>query len=697
MTTAPAASKDKGKARAIDPVPNSNNDSPAIRLVKPQPIPSTSLLNIEYPGILGDDAGPSSSSSYSSLDRALSTLHPSALPPLTSSAIEGLNFLSRIPNEGLRIVECRLGGFPPQTGSSNDGNIDQVYKAPLIGEAVPTHNIVIRIVKRTWRQKKRKRASSASPAQGANGSAQVDDMVLDPALFEDGNAANGESQPQQANGHDEHNDKRSRYTGRVKKEYCVEVLGMATNTVRFRSMADFAFQPSISTSSAASTDATQQLDPVMALHKALATMDLKAFQNFRIPEQLEDYQVSDSATSAPPRSNLHMVPPAFFSRMDVPFNYNFQQTPYSELRTVPVPAHLTKTGISFAHALRRDNVPPGQMQRFVNRVRLSNITPQPFRVGRDAKVPTKPLQDVIRIEHRCDPKILARLRELLVERPMWSRVALKNQLNEAELKEVSGNNEKVYYALVGYSMVGGPWRDTMVRFGYDVRKDHSSRIYQRIFLRGAPALREQSQRVAALSPAAGPAEGEGEGEAEEGEDDADETSAARSSVVPLPASERSRNTHLFDGTTLHRHVGNFQLCDINDPLIQPWIWRANDADLPASGPPIAGETQSAALQPIGTPWLRSTWDAETGWYTKRALELIRALLAARFKALTDTGRPLEEAAVEAIVSRIRQKWREEDAPPEVAGEGAAQREAGDGQADAAAQEGEGTDIDPALA
>ncbi len=50
--------------------------------------------------------------------------------------------------------------------------------------------------------------------------------------------------------------------------------------------------------------------------------------------------------------------------------------------------------------------------------------------------------------------MLERLKELLRERPMWSRVALKNQLR-AEVRELNGNNEKVFYALVGYSMVGG--------------------------------------------------------------------------------------------------------------------------------------------------------------------------------------------------------------------------------------------------
>ncbi|SNX84269.1 uncharacterized protein MEPE_02977 [Melanopsichium pennsylvanicum] len=423
--------------------------SPTIHLVQPQPIPSTTLLNVEYPGILTHDTEPQlSRAQYTSLDRALSTLHPSALPSLTSSPHEALKFLSKIPNEGLKAVECRLGAFPSHPLSShqhesattlNHANIHQVYRAPLIGEAVPTHNIVIRIIKRTWRQKKRKHNTTPpSPAQHKSESAYQNGIALDPALFTDKDLIQNDRQH-----------KRTRYTGRTKKEYIVEILGMATNTVRFRSMADFAFQPQVCVDSTSSSSQTMQLDPVMALHKALATMDLEAFQRFSIPEQLEDYQIASSDQEKSIQSNLGMVPPAFFSRMDVPFNYSFVQTPYSELRMVPTPVHLTRpsTSASFAHALKQSDIPPASMQRFVNRVRLSNIAPQPFRVGRDTEIPTKPLADVVRIEHRCDAQVLARLRELLVQRPVWSRMALKNQLNPVESKELQGTNEKVYFAL----------------------------------------------------------------------------------------------------------------------------------------------------------------------------------------------------------------------------------------------------------
>ncbi|GAK64536.1 RNA polymerase iii transcription factor [Moesziomyces antarcticus] len=588
----------KGKARALDPSlpsqPASSAESITERTIQPRAIPATTLLSVEYPGILSEDAaGPSSAS----LERALSTLHPSTLPPLTSSAHEGLRFLARIPNDGLRVVECRLGGF--------DGGVDNVYRSPLIGEVVPTSNVVLRIVKRTWRQKRKRPPSPPVEAH---------DSALDPALF----AGTAPPAAQQMHGNGDANDW---YTGRVKKEYAVHALGMASNTVRFRSMADYAFQPAITTTATPTSNgarAEPELDAVMSMHKALATMDLAAFERFRVPVQDEDYQTRDGV------SQLGMVPPAFFSRMDVPFSYGFQQTPYSELRSVPATPHLATPagGRSFAHALAGE---PG-MQRFVNRVRL-NIAPQPFRVGKDSRVPTKPAADVVRIEHRCDASVVARLRELLAERPVWSRVALKSQLDANGVREMGGNNEKVYYALVGYSMVGGPWRDTIVRFGYDVRSDCSSRIYQRVFLRSTvhrpstTAEEEEEEEVPSMG------------------------------AVGL--GEKAGSTHVFDGVTLRRGVGNFQLCDIEDPLITPYIWRRNDDELP--------KDSVLPLERMGTRWLRDTFDPETGWYTRRALELIRAVIAARFKALIDTQTPLDPAALGTVVARIRTRWHEEDA------------------------------------
>ena len=654
-----APQTDKGKGKQLE-------------YAKVVPVPNVHLLTVEYPGIIADAPPILHPGEYSPLDKALSTFHPSSLPPHTSSPHSGLQYLANIHRHDLKVVECRLGSFasPPHasssttstTSTSTNADIHDMYRSPLIGQAVNTQNLVIRVNKRVWKKKRRKKPD--------------DHGVID------------ESQP-------------TEYTGDVRKEYTIQVVGVADKTLRFRSMADFAFKPDLTpgraqaqapapapadadamhvdTEASSPSQSELALDPVIQLHSALARMDLQALKRWQAPEQLEDYEVlvDDGKGAKTKRSNLRMLPPAFFSRADVPFSYNMQQTPYSELRTVPRPPHMAKP-LDPARTLTTSAATDTHMQRFVNRVRLTNIAPQPFRLGKDADVPTQPSVEVLRIENRCDPRVLSRLREILERRPIWSRLAFKSQLTPKEIYELEGTNAKVYFALVGYSMVGGPWRDTIVRFGYDTRTQVESRVYQRIFLRSKRDWIGAGDTDAAVpAPAAAAAAGGGGGEA--GHDVATESGGAgtghmhlrksyptsRRPTVPVPVPDESstspadlaevrgtqlaqshRNVHKFDGRTLNRSIGNFQLCDIEDDMIRPYIVRTNE------DPDHEG---------LGITWLRDVCDDETGWYTRRALDLIRQLVAARFKSLMDKGTPLGHEAVQDIVRRTKAKWAEEDA------------------------------------
>ncbi|PWZ02336.1 hypothetical protein BCV70DRAFT_198620 [Testicularia cyperi] len=775
---------DKGKAKEglaaadveILSVPAAQRQSPSITTshttpgldptvyVWPQSIPSTALLNIEYPGIISNDdasdvqpgnthAGPSSRA-YSPLDRALSSLHPSPLPPATSTPHNALSFLSRIHNDGMRIVECRLGSYaqPPLLASQEesdpagndcssrhrarqvDSAFEDLYRSPVIGETVDTHNIVIRIVKRTWRQKRRAKSTSPSSHQHSNPVVLPDDELIDPALDPALDPSLKDSMDidtsQQSGPPTQSKLQTDRYTGRIKREYRVEVVGVATKTVRFRSMADFAYQPdtsapppsSASDSASASTSSASTLDPVMALHGALATMDLEYFKQFQIPEQKEDYQVAGPDGKL--YSNVGMIPPAFFSRQDIPFTYGFQQTPYSEIRTVPRPPHMSKLLQPMAswttpipdpkdrhngEAHVKDVVLGSQMQRYVNKVRLSNIAPQPFRLGRDTTVPVHPLPEVLRIEGRCEPEILSTLREILDQRPVWSRMAFKNQLSPQQLQLIEGTNGKVYFALVGYAMVGGPWRDTIVRFGYDARHSRESRFYQRLFLRSAgnpssassAATRTRDRLADATADISPSRDGSQDPDGEARDSSATAATSSTSRIqIPKTLGNRTRSTaqprdaktapvneidesrgkhsHVFDGTTLNRTIGNFQLCDITDPLIRPFIDRRNDDDdddesdihtLNHVDSVENGDESNEQSRPRphraqehwGIEWLRADCDPETGWYTRRALDLIRALVAARFKSLAETSTPLAAHHLDNIVLRFRRKWAEEDA------------------------------------
>uniref|UniRef100_A0A1B6DG43 General transcription factor 3C polypeptide 5 n=2 Tax=Clastoptera arizonana TaxID=38151 RepID=A0A1B6DG43_9HEMI len=144
----------------------------------------------------------------------------------------------------------------------------------------------------------------------------------------------------------------------------------------------------------------------------------------------------------------YFLPPATFSRMDSMQNYQYRSentdskdpaTPYIIGRT-----RRRRSG----HAM------------FVS-----------FNVD---SVPSKPREIVLKF---LDIKFLSggplqKIRELFEERPIWSKVAL--------LAITKFPIEHIKYLLpaVAYYFVTGPFRIMWVRFGYDPRKDPSSRIYQ---------------------------------------------------------------------------------------------------------------------------------------------------------------------------------------------------------------------------
>lgn len=50
-------------------------------------------------------------------------------------------------------------------------------------------------------------------------------------------------------------------------------------------------------------------------------------------------------------------------------------------------------------------------------------------------------------------------------------------------------------------------------------------------------------------------------------------------ITAEDASAEPRSSHIFDGRTAHREIGNYQLCDISDPLLRQLLddpkWHTN--------------------------------------------------------------------------------------------------------------------------
>ncbi|KAI0637731.1 RNA polymerase III transcription factor IIIC subunit-domain-containing protein [Trametes polyzona] len=391
------------------------------------------------------------------------------------------------------------------------------YAHPVPGEIVPTSNIVLKVVKR----KRKIKEGEAGPIDGAVG------------------------------------------------EYTVEAVGVIPKTARFRSMADFQYQPDMS-------------DPLAHLRKAMDTMDVDGILRYHIPPEDENYTVTEadpsamdidpqllgegeaatSGTDPKIRSNLRLFPPPLFSRQCVPQNYNYKANTAS-IQTIVV-----------------DEDTGEEKKRLINRTRWKGFGP--IAISYDHKgVPDKPSQTVEEQRGQADKKILTKLEKLFDERPVWTRAAIFNQFTPMEMRDII--NSKYLLPLVSYVFEDGPWRDTYVRLGYDPRQDPEARFYQRLYFRN---INHPISRPSVVSRR---------------QEQRNEFAQTRFSGVD------DRRSHIFDGTTVTSETAAFQLCDITDPMLKEMI-----------------EDEDA---------LRETCNERDGWYTTHALERIKTVLRHKFFSL----------------------------------------------------------------
>jgi len=200
-------------------------------------------------------------------------------------------------------------------------------------------------------------------------------------------------------------------------------------------------------------------------------------------------------------------------------------------------------------------------------------------------------------------RVLEKIRGVFEQRPIWSRLALRNQLTESEDHTLM--NTRTMWTYTGYIFSDGPWRDFHVNWGYDPRKTTDARIYQRMQFRN---FDNEYNRPTAVKLKKSVAEAAGA----EAEDD-DWRGIGY---------QRNRNSHIFDGQVLYRQVGNYQLCDMTDPLLQRYITDPN--------------VITQECHPIH------------GWYQPITWERIRAIARRKFTALL-SGRTLTDAECEDLL------------------------------------------------
>ncbi|QIX01777.1 hypothetical protein AMS68_007294 [Peltaster fructicola] len=135
------------------------------------------------------------------------------------------------------------------------------------------------------------------------------------------------------------------------------------------------------------------------------------------------------------------------------------------------------------------------------------------------------------------PRIIDELRKLLEVRPLVTRRVAVNHITQC-----SDTLFREATQWVGYNFSAGPFRDTLIKYGVDPRKDPKYRIYQTLMFqldkRAARAAGEKNEKW------------------------------NRSYRVTVDYEQPLNNSHLFDGQHISANGKTWQICDITDPLIK---------------------------------------------------------------------------------------------------------------------------------
>ncbi|KAL5614542.1 uncharacterized protein BROUX77_000379 [Berkeleyomyces rouxiae] len=268
-------------------------------------------------------------------------------------------------------------------------------------------------------------------------------------------------------------------------KYHVEAVGMIKHTHRYKGLADFSWEASHS-------DFTKRFS------QDILTGDINKIKTFKFAPGLDH------------STNVDIIPPPTFTHMTLPFNYNYEQNPY-------------------VRAVRDEG----------GEERVMNITAAVM-VGHFVKptvenVPTAPRMP----PDLTDPVMADLMQDLDVafsERPIWTRRSLLNRLGK---KIKTWNVLKKYISYTAYQFKGGPFKDAVIAYGIDPRKDPKYRIYQTMFFK-LPFVHSGNDKKTWHSIRKG---------------------------QQLVYVEDSSASHIFDGQTFYSNGKLWQVCDITDPLL----------------------------------------------------------------------------------------------------------------------------------
>ena len=259
---------------------------------------------------------------------------------------------------------------------------------------------------------------------------------------------------------------------------------------------------------------------------------------------------------------VDVLPPPVFTHQGLPFNYFYQQNPY--VRHDEDGQTFNATAVKHVgHFIAADDPTP--------------MAPQHAPDMTDART----------------VEVLADLEAAFADRPIWTRRALMNHLRQGN--QIRSENElKNYLNYAAYQFKGGPWRDSVMPYGFDPRNDPQYRIYQTVMFK----LQPESWQTGATADY--------------------KIWYSIHGTRDDPSSDFEPDwskSHLFDGETYHLDGKVWQLCDIVDPLLKNLIDNAS---------------------------VRPERDPNSGWYHGGTWAQLKAIMKTKLIAIR-FGRHLEDA------------------------------------------------------
>lgn len=282
-------------------------------------------------------------------------------------------------------------------------------------------------------------------------------------------------------------------------KYRIQPVGMVDNTHRFRGMPDF-------------VSSSTEKPFMQKMQEHILPFNYEKMKGFTL----------DMGKGVKP--NTEIIPPPRLSHLPLPFNYAYRQNP-SVKQVVNELGNATTINIHAAPKIWNQ--------------------PVPFDI---AEVPIGPA-DIPPIETLppAMQRLIASASRLMEDRPIFTRRALMNSLSGSDWENLGQNVAKHIYQYVGYMFASGPWRDGVVKFGVDPRKDPACREYQTMMFMLEKEPKDSRARW------------------------------VRTKNDPKVVVEaiRKKESHLFDGQTVSKDGKVWQVCDITDPFMKKLLATTN--------------------------------------------------------------------------------------------------------------------------